>query len=59
MSYAFIQDVPANEGIYGQIRAKLGEVAPAGLVVHLVLKRETRPPLHRRVGLRGRLAALP
>jgi hypothetical protein len=41
VSYAFIQDVPANEAIYGQIRAKLGDVAPAGLVVHLVLKRET------------------
>jgi hypothetical protein len=40
MSYAFIQDVPANEAIYGQIRAKLGAVAPAGLIAHIVVKRE-------------------
>ena len=36
MTYAFIQDVPANEEIYAKIRAELGEEPPAGLVAHLV-----------------------
>jgi hypothetical protein len=40
MPYAFIQDVPANEQIYGQIRAKLGDGIPEGLVAHLVYKHE-------------------
>ena len=40
MPYAFIQDVPANEHIYGQIRGKLGDDAPAGLIAHLVFKHE-------------------
>jgi hypothetical protein len=39
MSYAFIQDVPANEEIYGKIRALLPAAAP-GLQVHIVIKRE-------------------
>jgi len=39
MSYAFIQDVPANEEIYAEIRAELGDVPPPGLVAHLVLRR--------------------
>ncbi|MEY2470049.1 MAG: hypothetical protein QOF21_2747 [Actinomycetota bacterium] len=37
MSYAFIQDVPANAEIYGQIRGKLGDDAPKGLVSHVVI----------------------
>jgi hypothetical protein len=39
MSYAFIQDVPANEEIYGKIRALLPEVAP-GLRAHIAIKRD-------------------
>ena len=40
MPYAFIQDVPANEHIYGQVRAKLGDDKPNGLVAHVVIKRD-------------------
>jgi len=38
--YGFIQDVPANEEIYQQIKARLGEQPPKGLVAHVVLSRE-------------------
>ena len=40
MAYAFIQDVPANERIYGEIRARLGQEPPKGLISHVALKRE-------------------
>ncbi len=39
MPYAFVQDVPADEHIYAQVRAKLGTEAPQGLVAHIVMKR--------------------
>lgn len=39
MSYAFIQDVPANEEIYRRVRALLPQEWP-GLLAHLVIKRE-------------------
>jgi hypothetical protein len=38
--YGFVQDVPANGEIYGQIKARLGEQPPKGLVAHVVLTRE-------------------
>ena len=40
MSYAFIQDVPADEKIYSQVRAKFGARPPKGLVSHLAVKRD-------------------
>ena len=40
MTYAFIQDVPANEELYREIQAKLGDEPPDGLIAHLVLTRE-------------------
>jgi hypothetical protein len=40
MPYAFIQDVPANEEMYRQIKAKLGDTPPAGLVCHVALAQE-------------------
>ena len=40
MTYAFIQDVPADREIYGKIRAKLPTRAPAGLVTHVVIEQE-------------------
>ncbi|MEY2571404.1 MAG: hypothetical protein QOE63_1754 [Acidimicrobiaceae bacterium] len=40
MSYAFIQDVPADEAIYAQIRAKLPTDPPAGMIAHVVIKRD-------------------
>jgi hypothetical protein len=40
MSYAFIQDVPASDEIYTKIRALLPARAPAGLVTHVVQRRE-------------------
>jgi hypothetical protein len=40
MPYAFIQDVPADEEIYGDVRAQLGDVPPKGLVAHVAIKRE-------------------
>jgi hypothetical protein len=39
MQYAFIQDVPADAAMYGQIRAKLGDDAPKGLVAHIAIQR--------------------
>lgn len=39
MSYAFIQDVPANEEIYGKVRALLPN-DPPGLEAHIVIKRD-------------------
>lgn len=40
MSYAFVQDVPVTEDLYRQIKSRLGEEAPAGLVAHVVIKRD-------------------
>ncbi|MGZ4673725.1 MAG: hypothetical protein ACXWBO_00815 [Ilumatobacteraceae bacterium] len=40
MTYAFIQDVPANAEIYAMIRAKLGSTTPAGLITHVVITRD-------------------
>lgn len=40
MSYAFIQDVPADEAMYREIRKRLGDEPPKGLVAHVVIKRE-------------------
>lgn len=40
MPYAFIQDVPANEKIYDQIRARLGDEPPKGMVAHLAMKQD-------------------
>ena len=40
MSFAFIQDVPANEEIHRQIREQLGDVPPQGLIAHIVFRRE-------------------
>lgn len=40
MTYAFIQDVPANAEIYGKIRALLPADAPAGLISHVVIEQE-------------------
>lgn len=36
MPYAFIQDVPATREIYAQIRERLGESPPPGLITHVV-----------------------
>ena len=40
MPYSFIQDVPADEKIYAQIKELLPAEPPAGMVAHLALKRE-------------------
>lgn len=40
MSYAFIQDIPADAYTYGQVRARMGDTPPAGLVSHVVIERE-------------------
>jgi hypothetical protein len=40
MTYSFIQDVPANEQIYSQILAGLGDTTPPGLISHVVIKRD-------------------
>jgi hypothetical protein len=39
MAYAFIQDVPADENIYGQIKELLPATA-LGLVAHIAIKRD-------------------
>jgi hypothetical protein len=41
MPFAFTLDVPANAEIYGEIRAKLGDETPQGLIAHVVQSRET------------------
>jgi len=38
--YAFIQEVPADETHYREVRKIIGDDAPSGLVVHLVEKCE-------------------
>ena len=40
MAYGFVQDVPANEEMYRQIRDRLGAERPDGLVAHVALRRE-------------------
>jgi len=40
MAYGFVQDVPANDEMYREIKARLGEERPAGLVAHVALQRE-------------------
>ena len=39
MPYGFMQDVPADEAMYRQIRELLPSEAPKGLVAHLVMER--------------------
>lgn len=39
MPYAFTQDVPANEEIYGKVRALLPD-NPPGLHAHIVIKQD-------------------
>jgi len=38
MSYAMLYDVPADEAMYRQVNAAIGDEKPKGLVVHLVLQ---------------------
>jgi len=40
MPYAFIQDVPADENIYGRIRELLPTETPTGLITHIAVKRD-------------------
>ena len=40
MTYAFIQDVPANAEMYQKIRAKLPTEAPSGLISHIVIEQD-------------------
>jgi len=40
MAYGFVQDVPANEEMYRQIKARLGDEVPDGLVAHVALRRD-------------------
>ena len=39
MTYAFVQDVPADAAFYGRIVDGLGPEAPAGLMTHLAIVR--------------------
>jgi hypothetical protein len=38
MTFAQVHDIPADEAIYRQISARIGEELPKGLIVHLALK---------------------
>jgi hypothetical protein len=40
MTYAFVQDAPANRAIYEEIRTGLGDETPPGLISHVVIERE-------------------
>src|SRR5687767_12788789 len=39
--YAVLYDVPADEQMYRQVRAAIGDEQPKGLVVHLVVQAES------------------
>ena len=41
MPYAFFYDVPANEGMYRQVKEAIGGGQPQGLVVHIVVQTES------------------
>jgi hypothetical protein len=41
VSYALFYDVPADEQMYRQVRAAIGDEQPRGLVVHLVVQVDT------------------
>jgi hypothetical protein len=41
MFYAMLYDVPADEKMYRQITAAIGDEKPEGLLVHLVLQAES------------------
>ena len=55
MAYGFVQDVPANEEMYRQIRDRLGEDRPDGLVAHKQLGRIATSLDDMREALRGLL----
>ena len=38
--HAFISDVPGDETMHGEIKQRLGDEVPAGLIAHLVFKIE-------------------
>jgi hypothetical protein len=40
MSYAFVQDVPANTEVYWKIRTKLGDTPPPGLISHVAIEHD-------------------
>jgi hypothetical protein len=40
MPYAFVQDVPADEQMYAEIRARMGDDPPKGLVCHVAVSLE-------------------
>jgi len=40
MSYAFQYEIPADERMYRQVRAGIGDEQPKGLVAHLVVEVE-------------------
>lgn len=40
MAYALTYDVPADEDMYRQVRARIGEEQPAGLIAHVVVHSE-------------------
>lgn len=41
MTHALVYDVPADEQMYRQVKAAIGDETPKGLVVHLVLKTDS------------------
>ena len=41
MPYAFIQDVPADEQLYAEIRTRMGDEAPKGLISHVAVPLES------------------
>ena len=40
MPYAFFYDVPGNEQLYRRVQSEIGDEAPKGLIVHLVVKQD-------------------
>jgi hypothetical protein len=40
MAYAFLYDVPGDEGIYQKVKAEIGDDPAPGLLVQMVLKRD-------------------
>ena len=40
MAFGFIEDVPVDEKLYGEIRARMGDETPDGLIAHIAVKRD-------------------
>jgi hypothetical protein len=38
MPYAFVQDIPGTEEIYEEVKARIGDETPKGMIAHVVTR---------------------